>query len=125
MAKQKITEDDRKEEERNLFSNVVTVLTILISLVIVLESITLNVNSGLNGSSPLTQNQVTLSCLTSHTTTTFAMAAVCLIFLALIFRYLPYLKLECRITGKTIAWILLVVTFLLEIGLILLFTCRT
>jgi hypothetical protein len=90
-----------------LFSNLVTITTVLVALIIFLVSLI----------PKITQS---LTCILSNATTTLTLAPLLLIIFALILRY-PGFKLSLR---SLFSWSFLLIAMIIEILIILTFTCK-
>lgn len=125
--KPEISTSDYKDEERLLFSIVITIVTFLAALVIALQGIVLNINSALNSNLLPAQNQVSLTCLMSNSMTILSLAPIALILLALFFRYVSThsrLRWQSIFSWKFVSWAILLLALIYEILLILSLTCK-
>ena len=125
--KAEISTNGSEEEERLLFSIVITIVTFLAALVIALQGKVLNINSSLNSNSLPTLNQVHLTCLMSNSMTILSLTPIALILLALFFRYVSThgkLRWQSIFSWRFWSWIILVIALISEILLILALTCN-
>jgi len=109
-----------QEEERLFFSNVIIIITVLISLVIALSI--LSPNPALNGSTPLSPNQVLLTYLEARTLVIYISTVLFALFIASLLRFMSSwnwkVKLLRKFSLKSIAWIILLLILLWAIQLV-------
>jgi flagellar biosynthesis protein FlhB len=117
-------------EEIAFFTNVLTVITIIVGLVTLISTLTLNIDSALNGSNPVTLTQVQLSCLFNHAITQYILIFVGILLLASILRYASSLKWKkFKLSLKKVnwlliaSWIVLIIAVIYGLWLISVYTC--
>ena len=115
--KPEISTDGSEDEERLLFSLVITIVAFLATLIIALQSVVLNINSALNSNSPPAPNQVSLTCLMSNSMTIFSLTPIALIILALFFRFVSIhgkIRWQSIFSWRFASWILLLLALACE-----------
>jgi hypothetical protein len=118
------------EEERAFFTNVLTVTTVIVALVVSIAALDLGINAALNGSNKPSLAQVQMTCAFNHALTKYILIFVGVLLLACLLRFLSSLKWKkLRHMFKNIncmwvlSWIVLIIAIVYGLWLIIIYTC--